>query len=406
MNIAMVSEHASPLATLGGVDAGGQNVHVAALALAIARLGNTVTVYTRRDDPMLPTHVAMAPNVVVEHVDAGPAKHVPKDELLPFMGAFADALHRAWHDDPPDVVHSHFWMSGKASIAAAHELGIPVVHTFHALGIEKRRQQGAKDTSPSTRLDEESAIVAAAERIIATSSSEIFELMRLGADPRRLKIVPCGVDIDVFTPYGLVEKRTSRRHRVVTLSRLVPRKGIGDVIEAIASLSDVELVVAGGGEKPELESDPEAQRLLALARKLGVADRVEFRGRLERWEIPALLRSADVVACTPWYEPFGIVPLEAMACGKPVVVSAVGGLIDTVVDAVTGMHVRPKSTRDIADALRELLRNSKRRSTLGAMGVERVRTRYTWPRVAADTLEIYRGVAAPAAAVGQALQTS
>jgi glycosyltransferase involved in cell wall biosynthesis len=402
----MVSEHASPLATLGGVDAGGQNVHVAALALAIARFGNSVTVYTRRDDPLLPKRVMMAPNVFVEHVDAGPAEHISKDELLPFMDAFAAALHRAWNDDPPDVVHSHFWMSGKASIAAARVLGIPVVHTFHALGIEKRRQQGAKDTSPSTRLDEERAIVAAADRVVATSSSEIFELMRMGADPRQLKIVPCGVDVDVFTPYGVVEKRTTNRQRVVTLSRLVPRKGIGDVIEAVALLDDVELVIAGGGEKPELASDPEAQRLLALARKLGIDGRVEFRGRLERWEIPELLRSADIVACTPWYEPFGIVPLEAMACGKPVVVSAVGGLIDTVVDRITGMHVRPKSPPDIAEALGDLLADAKRRSVLGAMGVERVRTRYTWPRIAADTLEIYRGVAGGSSAVAQAMQTS
>ena len=148
MRVAMVSEHASPLAVLGGVDAGGQNVHVAALAAALARRGVDVTVHTRRDDPGLPRRVEMTPGVTVDHVPAGPASPLPKDDRLPHMAAMADDLHRVWSRRRPDVVHAHFWMSGVAALAAARPLGIPVVQTFHALGIVKKRHQGGKDTSP------------------------------------------------------------------------------------------------------------------------------------------------------------------------------------------------------------------------------------------------------------------
>src|SRR3954468_23755093 len=153
MRVALVSEHASPLAVLGGVDAGGQNVHVAALARALARRGAEVVVHTRRDDPGLPRRVELCPGVVVDHVDAGPACALPKDELLPHMRAFARELERCWRDERPDVVHSHFWMSGLATLDAASALKIPVVHTFHALGVVKHRYQGDADTSPARRIE-------------------------------------------------------------------------------------------------------------------------------------------------------------------------------------------------------------------------------------------------------------
>jgi D-inositol-3-phosphate glycosyltransferase len=214
----------------------------------------------------------------------------------------------------------------------------------------------------------------------------------MGANQRSLKVVPCGVDLERFTPNGPREERRSNHTRIVTLSRLVPRKGIADVVEALVAVPGAELVIAGGGESADLLTDPEAQRLSALARELGVADRVYLRGRVERAAVPALLRSADVVVCTPWYEPFGIVPLEAMACGVPVVVSSVGGLVDTVVDGVTGLHVPPQSPVRLAHALQSLAADPERRAMLGTFGVERVRARYSWSRIAAETLDVYRGL--------------
>src|SRR3954453_14962024 len=388
MRIALVSEHASPLAVLGGVDAGGQNVHVAALARALARRGATVVVHTRRDDPKLPRRVELHPGVVVDHVDAGPAKVLPKDELLPYMDAFADELRRQWTHERPDVVHSHFWMSGLAALQAAGALDLRVVHTFHALGVVKRRYQGDADTSPPRRLELEREIVARADRIVATCTDEAFELMRLGADRSKVHVFPCGVDLEHFRPNGPAEPR-GREHRIVYAGRLVERKGIGNIITALEQVPGCEFVIAGGPPASGLASDPEARRLRALAERHGVTDRVHLRGRVGRDELPALLRSADALVTVPWYEPFGITPLEAMACGVPVVASAVGGMIDTVVDGVTGRHVPPRDPDRLATVLRELLGAPPERARQGRAGAVRTRQLYDWERVALSTLDVY-----------------
>jgi D-inositol-3-phosphate glycosyltransferase len=392
MKVAMVSEHASPLAVLGGVDAGGQNVCVAEVASALGRRGLDVTVYTRRDDPWLGRRVPLSPGVVVEHVDAGPARDVSKDLLLPYMDEFAARLASAWRDRRPDVVHSHFWMSGKAALAAAGPLGIPVVHTFHALGVVKRRHQGSKDTSPPERIGVEQQVLRSADRIVATCSDEVFELARMGGDVRKIGVVPCGVDVGLFRPDGPASPRRPDMHRLVSVSRLVERKGIGNVISALTALTDVELVIAGGPERGRLFDDQHARRLRSLADELGVADRVRFLGGLRRPQLPPLLRSADLAVCVPWYEPFGIAPLEAMACGVPVVAAAVGGLVDSVVDGVTGRHVPPRRPDAIAAVVRELLDDPGRRAALGRGGVARARGRYSWDRVAEGTLQAYTEV--------------
>ncbi|HYP48521.1 MAG TPA: glycosyltransferase [Thermoleophilaceae bacterium] len=384
-----MSEHASPLAALGGVDSGGQNVHVAALALAMGRRGVDVEVHTRRDDPKLPERVAIGPGASVHNVCAGPACALPKDELLGHMDELAEGLAAAWRRRRPDVVHAHFWMSGVAALKAAAPLDIPVVQTFHALGVVKRRYQGERDTSPPERVDIERQLVRRVDRIVATCTDEVFELIRLGASSALLTVIPCGVDLSLFTPDGPREPRTPGRRRLVCVGRLVERKGIGNVISALEHLPDTELVVAGGPELRDLDDDPEAQRLLRVAREAGVEDRVQLRGRLERVELPPLLRSADAVVSVPWYEPFGIVPLEAMACGVPVVASAVGGMIDTVVDGVTGVHVPPRDPDRLACALGSLLDDPERRGVFGEAGIERAQRLFDWNRIAASTLDVY-----------------
>ena len=393
MRIDMVSEHASPLAVLGGEDAGGQNVHVAALSWALARRGAEVTVFTRREDPDVPRRVEMRPNVWVHHVDAGPARPLPKDDLLPHMDAFAGELAALWRRRRPDVVHGHFWMSGRAALAAARPLAIPVAQTFHALGVVKRRHQGGRDSSPARRLELEAQVAREADRVVATCTDEVFELIRLGVERRRISVVPCGVNLQAFTPHGPAEPRTPGRHRVVCVGRLVERKGFGNVIEALPRVPGAELVLAGGPDAAELDRDPAAQRLLALAREHGVEDRVLLRGRVSRADLPALLRSADVVACVPWYEPFGIVPLEAMACGVPVVAASVGGLIDTVAGGVTGLHVEPRRPDRIAEALNTLLADPERRRAYGEAGARRAARFYGWDRVAGATLKVYEQLA-------------
>jgi D-inositol-3-phosphate glycosyltransferase len=389
VKLAMVSEHASPLAAIGGEDAGGQNVHVAALATHLARDGHEVTVWTRRDDPDLPRRVEFD-GVAVEHVDAGPPEPIAKDRLLGWMGDFADTLEHTWAADPPDVIHSHFWMSGYAALRA-RPASTRVVHTFHALGVVKRRHLGAEDPSPAGRLDIEGAIACSADRIVATCNDELRELCGLGADPGRVDVIPCGVDLDRFVPEGASEPRTQRR-RIVSIGRLVPRKGVDDAIRALVALPDVELVIAGGPPAAALPQDRQARRLRRIARQAGVADRVHLRGAVARADVPALLRSADVAVCTPWYEPFGIVPLEAMACGIPVVASAVGGMLDTVVNGVTGLHVPPCDPEALAMALRRLLDDPDLRRRMGESGRMRAVRDYGWETVAARTLEVYRSV--------------
>jgi len=411
--IALVSEHASPLALIGGEDAGGQNVHVAELARNLARLGAEVTVHTRRDDPALPRVVPFAPGVVVHHVDAGPPEPLPKDDLLPWMATFAEELVRSWTVAPPDVVHAHFWMSGLAARDAARELGLPIALTFHALGAVKRRHQGDADTSPAVREAVERELARSVDLVVATSHDELRQLAALDAMPAASMVVPCGVDVEAFrphrgrgrsaAPHPEVPVRAPGRHRVVTVGRLVERKGVADIVEALALLRDTELLVAGGPPAGLLDGDPQAAALLAAAGRRGVAERIHLLGAVPRAAMPSLLRSADVVCQYPWYEPFGIVALEAMACGIPVVAAATGGLTETVLDGVSGRLVPPRHPVALAAALEALLSD---RSACRAMGREghRRAERYGWLRIAAETLgELTRLAARRAAGQRQCL---
>ncbi|WP_344455367.1 glycosyltransferase [Actinocorallia aurantiaca] len=394
----MVSEHASPLATLGGEDAGGQNVHVAALAEALAGRGHEVTVFTRRDSPGLPRTVRTR-GFTVEHVDAGPAEPVSKDELMPYMPYFAEFLAQRWTEDLPDIVHGHFWMSGWAALSGTARPGVPdvpVVQTFHALGVVKRRHQGGADNSPPARRRLESLVARRAHTVIATCTSEADDLRALGVHPFRLEIVPCGVDLRLFRPDGPAAGRNGR-FRVLSVSRLVRRKGLDTVLEAMARLPEAELLVAGGPARRDLDRDPEIARWRAVAERHGISDRVVFLGGVPHEEVPALMRSADVVVGVPWYEPFGMVPVEAMACGTPVVASAVGGHLDTVVDGTTGLLVPPRDPRALAGALRRVLDAPGWCRTLATAAVRRAHSLYSWEQVAQGTEAVYTKVADRAA---------
>lgn len=397
--ISLVSEHASPLATLGTVDAGGQNVHVAALAGALADLGHQVVVHTRRDRSDLAKFMPLRDGVTVHHVDAGPAEPIPKDDLLPYMTEFGDQLAAHWERLRPDVVHSHFWMSGLAALRGAQELGIPVVHTYHALGTVKRRHQGSADTSPARRIALEAEVGRGVDRIVATCRDEVDELAAMGLDPGTARIVPCGVDTAQFAPGP---SPMHRRPRLLIVGRLVPRKGTDIALEALARIPDAELVVVGGPPPELLAADSEAERLATLAAEFGVADRFRMVGGVARTEMPKVLRSADIVLCPARYEPFGIVPLEAMACGVPVVASAVGGHLDTVVDRRTGRLVPVGEPEALAAAVTEILDSPETGAEMGWTGRRRVLANYGWERVAQRTAEVYeelvQDVSSPVAA--------
>jgi glycosyltransferase involved in cell wall biosynthesis len=391
MKIALVSEHANPLATIGGVDAGGQNVHVAALASGLVKRGHDVTVFTRRDDTSTSRQVRAPEGYLVEHVPAGPPSDVPKDELLQYMPAFARHLRRRWREERVDLVHAHFWMSGLASVDAATSVGVPVVQTFHALGSVKRRHQGPHDTSPPRRVSLERRLCRSVDHVIATCTDEVEELRVLGLRRAQASVIPCGVDTDAFRP---AQAPARTRPRLLVIGRIVERKGVGNVIEALAHVPGVELVIAGGPAEEVLGTDPQVVRLRELARGLGVADRVRFLGAVSRDDVPALMCSCDVVVAVPWYEPFGIVPVEAMACGRPVVGSAVGGLLDTVVPGVTGELVPPRRPDLLAPVLRDLLADPARCRAYAQAGRARAVSTYQWRQVVATTEEVYLSVCA------------
>ncbi|NGP08939.1 glycosyltransferase family 1 protein [Rhodococcus sp. 14C212] len=387
MKIAMVSEHAGLLAALGDADSGGRDVHVAELSAALVRAGHDVTVYTRRDDPDLPERVRTEDGYEVVHVPAGPATRLPTDEVLPRMGELGTFLAHAWTKDRPDVAHAHFWMSGIATQLAARNAKVPTVQTFHTLGVVERRHQGSADAGPSSRIHVERLLALGASRVAATCSDEVFELATLGLPRTRTSVVPCGVNLELFTPIGPEDPARGSGHRLVTVGPLVPRMGFDIAIRALALLPDTELVIAGGPVDGNLAD--EAARLRAVAEQHGVQDRVRMPGPVPRKDMPALLRSADVVVCTPWYEPLGIVPLEAMACGRPVVATAVGGLLDTVVDGVTGTLVPPHAPEAVAAAVHGLLTDDVQRTAFGLAGHDRASTRYSWDRSAADAVRTY-----------------
>ncbi|MGW4643243.1 glycosyltransferase [Sphaerisporangium sp. NPDC004334] len=393
MKIAMVSEHASPLASAGGADSGGQNVHVAALARGLAAQGHEVTVYTRRESAHIPEQVELAEGVSVVHVPAGPPRCVSKDDILPCIPDFGHWLRQRWTFQPPDVVHAHYWMSGLAALAATRGLGVPVVQTFHALGVVKQRHQGAEDTSPRERPQAEGLVARRVDRIIATCLDEVQELTRMNAPPPSIRTVPCGVDTAIFRPDGPVVPRP-RRPRLLSIGRLVPRKGVGTLIEAMRMIPDAELIVAGGPSAGRLDDDPEVRRLRRAASEAGVAGRVRFVGGVSHDEVPALMRSADVAVCVPWYEPFGMVALEAMACGVPVVASAVGGQRETVAHGRTGLLVPPRDPRTLAVAVNTLLADPRLRAAYGRASAERARALYGWERVCARTRSVYEEVVA------------
>jgi D-inositol-3-phosphate glycosyltransferase len=404
LRIALISEHASPLAALGGTDAGGQNVYVASVARCLAAKGHQVDVLTRRDSPQLPAAVDVRPGLRVLHVDAGPAAPVPKEQLLPHMHEFGSrALQLFRHSVPYDVVHANFFMSALVGLRLRAMLAVPLVVTFHALGLVRREHQGEADGFPPERIAIEQRVVREADRIVAECPQDQADLVRAyGADASRLSMVPCGVDLHEFGPGDKAQARhalglAEHEFVVLQLGRMVPRKGVDNVIQAMSHLGDGPparlLVVGGNSADPDDGQTPEITRLRELAQQCGVAPRTTFVGQRQHDALRTFYLAADVFVSTPWYEPFGITPLEAMACGTPVVGSDVGGIRYSVADGVTGHLVPPREPQVLAQRLDELRANPAWAAAMGRAGAHRVRSRFTWDRVATDLLDVYRSAA-------------
>jgi len=394
--IALISEHASPLASPGGIDSGGQNVYVANVAAELARRGWQVDVFTRRDSSALPVIQEWKPGLRVINVPAGPAESIPKETLLQHMPAFTAFTRRftAKSQRPYDLVHANFWMSGITAMDLKATLGIPFCITFHALGKVRRIHQGHRDLFPDERFDIEERIVAEADLLIAECPQDRQDLQSLyGADDGKIVVVPCGFDPDELWPVNRAQARRrlgirGRQRILLVLGRMAPRKGVDNAIRGFARLLKSHgmpgtlMIVGGDSEKIEGDACPaEIRRLKKVADEEGVTPHVVFTGRRSREELKYYYSAADVFITTPVYEPFGITPLEAMACRLPVVASEVGGLKFTVRDGETGCLVPPNDPDGLAQSLAGLFRKNGLRQVYARAGRRRVMKHFLWSRI-------------------------
>lgn len=401
--IAFISEHASPMANLGGVDTGGQNVYVAQLAKHLAGEGYLVDVYTRRENAEVNEVVNWATGVRVIHVNAGPAEVIIKEDILQYMDEFKDNMVAFIIDEHLhySLIHANFFMSAMVAMGIKKELDIPFVVTFHALGHVRRIHQAEKDKFPAERLTIEEEAVKQADHIIAECPQDLEDLVNYYNAPRhKITIIPCGFSATEFHP---IDKECARKiaglpqneHLILQLGRMVPRKGVDNVIRALGCLKQtnkpVRLVIVGG-EHEELneQNSPEYARLLNIVREHNVESSVIFAGRKNRDRLKYYYAAADVFITTPWYEPFGITPLEAMACGTPVIGSNVGGVKYSVADGETGLLVPADDPEALAEKICELVNNDDLRNRMGKNAIKRVNEHFTWAKVAQQVNALYR----------------
>lgn len=366
MNIAIVASVAE-----------GQRLHILAAARELGR-EHRVTVYTRRNRAGGRPRARLATGVTLEQLDVGPARELPQDEVAPYLSDVGTQLQQRWSHDKPDIIHAHSWSGGLAALAGAKGLGVPVTQTFHTYG----------SAPEAGRLKLERALGRRADAVIAGSEDEGSSLIRLGVPRNHIVVVPYGVDVERFSRQGPVSARGGMK-RLLHVGPLGIDGGAHTAVRALGGLPDVELLLAGGPAAGDLEGDREARRVRALAEQLGVADRVTLLGQVPHAMVAKLMRSADAVLTLPRQTCSGMVALEAMACGIPVIASAVGAHLDSVVDGVTGLLVPPDRPARTARVARELLADPTVRTALGFAGADRVRSRYTWERISHELVRVY-----------------
>lgn len=381
LNIALVTA-----ADLDGADV--HSIHVTELARALGRDGHKATVYTRRAAEAARDRSRLGAGATVEQITAGPARALTEAETLPHIKDFANELGHRLRAGGPDIVHAHGWLGGLAAYAGTEGTGIPVAQSYHGLGAVEHRRRGPGSEVHPARVRIERALGRGAGAVLAGCTDEVGELVRMGVPRTKIAVVPYGVDGERFRQVGPVLPR-GERPRLVTVCGDLLRGGVATAIRALVHVPEAELVVAGGPAREELEGDAAVHRLRTLAKELHVADRVIFLGRLSRKDVPKLLRTARLALCLAPCQPSGMTPLEAMACGVPVIASPVGGNVDSVLDRVTGLHVPADRPVAIGRAVREVLREETTLSAWAIAAADRAHSRYDWERVAAETARAY-----------------
>lgn len=407
MNIAMLSYHTCPLATLGGKDTGGMNVYVAELTRHLGQMGVHVDVFTRSQDDHVPhvMHNLGYGNRVV-HIPAGPEIPLPKKELSTYIAPFAkQILNFACEKDIHyDLIHSHYWMSGIAAETLKLAWNVPVVQMFHTLGLMKNRiAQSPEEMEGQYRIDGEHKVVQLADRIIAATQAEESQLEFLyGVKPDKISILPPGVETSRFYPISSDEAKEvigipKDNRMLLFVGRIEPLKGVDVLIQALALMKQrgvfaetpYNLAIIGGDPdaSPEAMSD-EMTRLKTLSSELGLDDLVLFLGKRAQETLPYYYSAAEVLIMPSHYESFGMVALEAMACGTPVVASQVGGLAFLVKDGVTGFVVPGGEPEMLANTLTRLVLEPELREKLGSQAADYARN-YSWEKITSKMIKIY-----------------
>lgn len=395
MKIALVARHAAPPSHAVDAYSADQAAHVNGLGKALAAEGHDVIIYARKDAPTLPDKTSIAPKLKVEYITAGPQTPLSADQLPQYAKEIATYLATRWEKDAPDVVHAFHWTNALAALSAAREHPVPVVASFGSLASAERRHRVAGEvTSMRTRM--EPCVAKAATAVLAMTADEVAELSRLGVPNARVSLVPTGVDTSKFSPSGLIAKR-KRQPRMIAVGSLAEYRGLDSLLKCLAELPEAELVIAGGPSADDLESDHGYRILAKLAAHLGVADRVQFTGHVTDNDLPALLRSADLLVSAARYEPAGISSIRAMACGVPVIATSVGCYRDAVIDGTSGLLVPPGRPDLLARRLRDLLASPMRLAAFGIAAADRAKSRYPWDRVARETIAVYERTVASAA---------
>ena len=396
LRIAVISAHTSPLARPGGAKSGGLNVYVLELARQLAAEGCAVDIFTRTAAPATEEVIEEAPGLRVINLRAGPLSPLAPEAVYEHLDAFYEALLAFNRTDGAsyDLVHSHYWLSGLVGGRLKALWGVPHVVMFHTLGEIKNRASYGEHES-ELRIGAEAQVLRNADRVICATEQERASLRQLyGARDDKVTVIPLGVDLDRFRPSAKQEARASlglRDERIILfVGRIEPLKGLDILINAAAMLeSDVDCaVLVVGGDETSL---PQVKELRDLARERGIEHRVAFVGAVDHADLPAYYNAADVCVVPSHYESFGLVAVEAMASGVPVVASRVGGLAGTVKDGETGYLIPWLCPEPFAERIDLLLENEPLRQNLGEAAREAM-GRYRWENVAASVLELYESL--------------
>jgi D-inositol-3-phosphate glycosyltransferase len=397
--IALISVHGDPSVEIGKEEAGGQNVYVRQVGEALAKQGWQVDMFTRSSDRQQASIVQHSPNCRTIRLVAGPQEFIPRDELYGYLPIFVQEFQKFQLESGFEypLVHTNYWLSSWVGMELKKSQPLLQVHTYHSLAAVKYKSVSTIPTIAKTRLQVEKTLLETADRVVATSPQEKEHMRSLVSSKGNIDIISCGTDIERF---GSIARSTARRELgiapetkvVLYVGSFDPRSGIETLVRAV-SLSavpkaDLKLII--GGRWPAGESDgKQRDRIGSIVEELGLSDITSFPGGLSRDILPAYYAAADVCVVPSHYEPLGLVALEAMACGTPVIASDVGGLKYTVVPQETGLLAPPKNEAVFADAIDRLLGDSLWRQQLGHTARQRVETYFSWDRIASQLSQLY-----------------